>query len=77
MKIDQAAIYGGDNGAMSCGAHLSKSTAATGRDLSGRRIRRLTQHDIDEHRTVMSLLFERQFTEPLCETCRRAAKEAA
>lgn len=60
------ALYLCDNGACYCGAHLGCTAQATGRDLSGQKIHRITPADVryllDELDTLLS-----------CETCGREA----
>lgn len=63
---DDAAIYLTDNGAAYCGAHLGATARATGRDISGQRIYRLTADDAafwQAHHMAGHL--------PACETCKK------
>lgn len=53
FKADPAALYLCDNGACYCGAHLGMTAKATGRDISGQRVLRLTDADRAEHPEIV------------------------
>lgn len=47
-KIEATAIYFCDNGAAYCGDHLGMTARASGRDISGQPISRVTPDDVRE-----------------------------
>lgn len=55
------ALYFGDNGRCFCGNHAGFTAKMTGRDLSGRKVHRVTAADIAEG--------QREGFTPACETC--------
>lgn len=63
--------YSGDNGRMFCTDHAGAEATFTGRDISGRRVRRITNADEAAIRAITGLVG------PLCETCRARAKAAS
>jgi hypothetical protein len=48
VKIDPTALYLCDNGACCCGEHLGMTAKATGHDISGQKIIRITRHVLAE-----------------------------
>lgn len=62
MKIESAALYITDNGAILCGSHLGASARTTGRDISGQRIELVTDAHAAEWRRMAN-------SEIQCEQC--------
>lgn len=63
MKLIPTALYLGDNGRCFCGNHAGAVAQATGRDLSGHRIHRVTDADQAYMRSEFGSALE-------CESCR-------
>ena len=59
-------LYFTDNGAVYCGAHLGATAQATGRDISGQKIKRVSLYDVREWRTMTPAL-----PDPCCEQCKK------
>ena len=45
FRANLSALYQGDNGRLLCGRHLGAMASATGRDLSGQPLMRITTKD--------------------------------
>jgi len=52
MRVQSEALYLTDNGACYCGAHLGMTAKATGRDISGQPIHRVTPDDVREAKAI-------------------------
>ena len=63
---DDDAIYLTDNGAAYCGAHLGATAKATGRDISGQRIARVSAADAEWWQA-----HNMAGNPPFCETCKK------
>jgi hypothetical protein len=60
-SVKDSALYFTDNGRVLCGAHLGASARMSYRDISGQRIRRVTERDREYGRTLDYAI--------RCETC--------
>ncbi len=69
-KLSNSALYLGDNGRLTCGAHAGATAQATGHDLSGLRMLMLRADDLAYLKATIGRT-------PMCETCRAIAERAA
>jgi hypothetical protein len=56
MRVHDQSIYLGDNGRCYCGEHLGYTAKATGRDLSGQAVYRVTPEDAREAQAMGATL---------------------
>jgi hypothetical protein len=68
-RLNGAALYLGDNGRCFCGTHAGVTAQATGRDLSGQRVHKVTEGDHAYMASIGSCI--------KCETCTALAKVRA